>query len=146
MSEPSKGIYALVLHLEHREEITVGKLGTVTFPAGYYLYVGSALGPGGLEARLAQLHELGLLDAETTRQLREGWNFLQQLGNRLRIVENRSISDLDAERGDLDGVAQSLGYVSSGREAGARRTLLNDYQRITESIRSIYLEVLGVED
>jgi Uri superfamily endonuclease len=54
MSEPSKGTYALVLHLECTEEITVGKLGTFTFPAGYYLYVGSALGPGGLEARLAR--------------------------------------------------------------------------------------------
>lgn len=54
MSEPSKGTYALVLHLEGREEITVGKLGTFTFPVGYYLYVGSALGPGGLEARLAR--------------------------------------------------------------------------------------------
>ena len=54
MSEPTRGIYALVLHLEHREEITVGKLGTFTFPPGYYLYVGSALGPGGLEARLAR--------------------------------------------------------------------------------------------
>ena len=54
MSEPSKGVYGLVLHLEHREEITVGKLGTFTFLPGYYLYVGSALGPGGLEARLAR--------------------------------------------------------------------------------------------
>ena len=98
-----------------------------------------------LEVRLARLCELDLLDAETTRRLREGWDFLQQLGSRLRIVENRSISDLDAEHGDLDGVARSLGYVSSGREAGARRTLLNDYQRITESIRGIYVEVLGVD-
>jgi Uri superfamily endonuclease len=54
MSEPTKGTYALVLRLEHSEEITVGKLGTFAFPTGYYLYVGSALGPGGLEARLAR--------------------------------------------------------------------------------------------
>jgi len=54
MSEPSKGTYALVLHLECRAEITIGKLGTFTFPASYYLYVGSALGPGALEARLAR--------------------------------------------------------------------------------------------
>ena len=54
MSKPAKGTYALVLHLKGREEITVGKLGTFAFPAGYYLYVGSALGPGGLEARLAR--------------------------------------------------------------------------------------------
>ena len=52
MSEPTKGAYALVLHLERKEEITVGRLGTFAFPAGYYLYAGSALGPGGLEARL----------------------------------------------------------------------------------------------
>lgn len=52
MNEPCKGTYALVLHLESREEITVGKLGTFGFPTGYYLYLGSALGPGGLEARL----------------------------------------------------------------------------------------------
>ena len=48
-----KGTYALVLRLERQAEIAIGKLGTFTFPAGYYLYVGSALGPGGLEARLA---------------------------------------------------------------------------------------------
>jgi len=53
-NKPSKGTYALVLHLEGREEIAVGKLGTFSFPAGYYLYVGSALGPGGLDARLAR--------------------------------------------------------------------------------------------
>jgi Uri superfamily endonuclease len=54
MSETTKGTYALILYLEHGEEITVGKLGTFAFPAGYYLYLGSALGPGGLEARLAR--------------------------------------------------------------------------------------------
>jgi len=54
MNKPTKGAYTLVLHLEGREEITVGKLGTFGFPAGYYLYVGSALGPGGLDARLAR--------------------------------------------------------------------------------------------
>jgi Uri superfamily endonuclease len=58
MSTVSKGTYALVLHLEDREEITVGRLGTFAFPAGYYLYVGSALGPGGLEARLARHRRL----------------------------------------------------------------------------------------
>jgi len=54
MSQSNKGTYALVLLLERKEEIAVGKLGTFVFPAGYYLYVGSALGPGGLEARLAR--------------------------------------------------------------------------------------------
>jgi Uri superfamily endonuclease len=48
------GTYALALWLAQPATIAVGRLGEFTFPAGYYLYVGSALGPGGLKARLAR--------------------------------------------------------------------------------------------
>lgn len=54
MTDVEPGTYALLLRLDKQERITVGKLGTFDFPAGYYLYVGSALGPGGLQARLAR--------------------------------------------------------------------------------------------
>jgi Uri superfamily endonuclease len=48
-----KGSYILVLQLEQAvDDLPIGKLGRFNFPAGYYLYVGSAFGPGGLEARL----------------------------------------------------------------------------------------------
>lgn len=46
------GAYLLVLHPLRRASITVGRLGTVTIAPGWYLYVGSALGPGGLRGRL----------------------------------------------------------------------------------------------
>lgn len=45
-----------VLHLvltEARPYLPVGRLGVFDFPAGDYLYLGSARGPGGLRARLA---------------------------------------------------------------------------------------------
>ena len=45
-----KGSYALVLQLTDQCEITVGKLGTFRFAAGYYVYFGSAL--NSLEGRL----------------------------------------------------------------------------------------------
>jgi Uri superfamily endonuclease len=48
------GTYALLLRLWAGADITVGRLGIFTFPAGYYVYVGSALGRGGLPARLAR--------------------------------------------------------------------------------------------
>lgn len=48
----SKGTYALILRLPAGRSIQVGKLGAFTFPAGYYLYTGSAFGPGGLAGRL----------------------------------------------------------------------------------------------
>ena len=39
-----RGTYALILALDRDATITVGKLTTFSFPAGYYLYAGSALG------------------------------------------------------------------------------------------------------
>jgi Uri superfamily endonuclease len=47
-----KGSYALLLWLGSAERVQVGRLGERLFAAGYYLYLGSALGPGGLAARL----------------------------------------------------------------------------------------------
>jgi Uri superfamily endonuclease len=47
------GSYILVLQLEHPlVGLTIGKFGTFDFAAGYYLYVGSACGAGGVPARL----------------------------------------------------------------------------------------------
>lgn len=47
------GTYLLLLWLEGDKEIAIGRLGNLLFPRGYYLYVGSARGPGGLQSRLA---------------------------------------------------------------------------------------------
>jgi Uri superfamily endonuclease len=46
------GVYALVLHVATDCRIKVGKLGTYHFRRGFYIYVGSAHGPGGLKARI----------------------------------------------------------------------------------------------
>ena len=47
------GSYILIIRLYQPTRIRVGKLGTVDFEAGWYAYSGSALGPGGLAARLS---------------------------------------------------------------------------------------------
>jgi len=54
MNPKSRGTYVLLVELGQEAVITVGQLGTFCFPAGYYVYVGSALGSGGLAARLAR--------------------------------------------------------------------------------------------
>ena len=48
------GTYALLVALERSGETVIGRLGRFRFPAGFYLYMGSALGPGGLARRLAR--------------------------------------------------------------------------------------------
>jgi Uri superfamily endonuclease len=47
-----KGSYALLLRLDGEARLQIGRLGLWDFAAGYYLYLGSALGSGGLAARL----------------------------------------------------------------------------------------------
>lgn len=47
------GSYILVLQLDVNCTIQVGRLGQFSLQPGYYLYVGSALGPGGVAARVA---------------------------------------------------------------------------------------------
>jgi Uri superfamily endonuclease len=56
------GSYALCFSIAHPTSLAVGRLGrsgdahagskNFEFPAGYYIYLGSAFGPGGLRARL----------------------------------------------------------------------------------------------
>lgn len=46
------GTYVLALWLDAPRTISIGRLGKFEFPSGWYLYVGSARGPGGLQARL----------------------------------------------------------------------------------------------
>jgi Uri superfamily endonuclease len=54
MAVSGRGVYTLLLSLPAPQTLPIGRLGAFRFPAGYYLYVGSALGPGGLSARLAR--------------------------------------------------------------------------------------------
>ena len=45
-----KGSYALLIELPESKEISVGRLGLIAFPRGFYTYVGSAL--NGIEPRI----------------------------------------------------------------------------------------------
>ena len=47
------GTYALILFCSRAERVQIGKLGALELRRGFYVYVGSAMGPGGVRARLA---------------------------------------------------------------------------------------------
>ncbi len=48
------GAYGLEFSLEQPRVVRVGRRGVFAFPAGEYIYLGSARGPGGLQARLGR--------------------------------------------------------------------------------------------
>lgn len=51
---PRPGTYVLMLSISKPIRITVGKKGPFQFLSGWYAYVGSAMGPGGLAARVGR--------------------------------------------------------------------------------------------
>jgi Uri superfamily endonuclease len=50
----SPGTYALILYNRASRTVSIGKLGEFLFSRGYYVYTGSAFGPGGLAARVGR--------------------------------------------------------------------------------------------
>ena len=52
--KPDPGTYALILQSRSNETIRVGRWGQLELKPGYYLYVGSAFGPGGVRARISR--------------------------------------------------------------------------------------------
>jgi Uri superfamily endonuclease len=51
--QSEKGTYALTLSLARETRFArVGTFGAVTLPRGFYVYVGSAFGPGGVKGRI----------------------------------------------------------------------------------------------
>jgi Uri superfamily endonuclease len=52
MKWPARTSYVLILRVSRRKRISVGGLGALDLGPGFYAYVGSAFGAGGLAARL----------------------------------------------------------------------------------------------
>ena len=48
------GTYALILRSRLTRETQVGRWGLLNIKPGYYIYVGSAFGPGGVQARVVR--------------------------------------------------------------------------------------------
>jgi len=48
------GTYALLMKMACSGHVTIGRLGQLRLEPGFYLYVGSAFGPGGVRARVSR--------------------------------------------------------------------------------------------
>jgi sugar fermentation stimulation protein A len=82
------GIYHLLIQLLKPQEIIIGKLGLFRFPAGYYVYTGSAM--NGLEARVARHHR---------KEKRLHWHidYLLQHANIIDVVFHVTTARLECE-------------------------------------------------
>jgi Uri superfamily endonuclease len=51
--KPDPGTYALILQSQSNGTIQIGRWGMLDLQPGYYIYIGSAFGPGGVKARVS---------------------------------------------------------------------------------------------
>jgi Uri superfamily endonuclease len=71
------GTYALIFSAYIEGLLKIGKLGTLQLKPGFYIYVGSAFGPGGLKARIAH---------HCRKAVRPHWH-IDYLGYSLHLTE-----------------------------------------------------------
>ena len=71
------GTYALIFSAYIEGLLKIGKLGTLQLKPGFYIYVGSAFGPGGLKARIAH---------HCRKAVRPHWH-IDYLGHSLYLTE-----------------------------------------------------------
>ena len=59
-TDKQPGSYALILQSDHHASIQIGRHGDMTLQPGFYVYAGSAFGPGGLQSRLAHHRRISI--------------------------------------------------------------------------------------
>jgi [glutamine synthetase] adenylyltransferase / [glutamine synthetase]-adenylyl-L-tyrosine phosphorylase len=82
---------------------------------------------------LARLRRHNIIDSECFRTLDAGYRFLTNIEDRLRIMEHRSVNRISLKGEQLRKLGRRLGYGDKGEER-----LVQDYFRVTRSIRQIY--------
>ena len=96
------GTYALILRNDSKVTIQIGRWGRICVKPGYYTYIGSAFGPGGVRARVSR---------HLRREKRKHWHidylreFMEPVGiwythdrQRLEHIWARSLSDMGGIR------------------------------------------------
>ncbi len=86
-----KGAYILLIVTEKDEKIEIGALGKIFFKKGRYCYVGSALGPGGIEARVER-------HLKKRNKLRWHIDYLLQYAAVERVYYSTEMSETDVVR------------------------------------------------
>ncbi|MCX8109412.1 MAG: GIY-YIG nuclease family protein [Verrucomicrobiae bacterium] len=110
-----KGTYILILHLQEMRRLQIGRLGAFDFPPGYYAYVGSACGPGGIRARIE--HHLESVSAPH-------WHIDHLMGHARPLEIWFAISDRKLEQDWAELLESSPQFRTSIRRFGS-----SDYRR-----------------
>ena len=95
------------------------------------------------EAAISALETFGYLDPQLAAPLREGYRFLRQLEQRVRVHHATSSQLIEEGAPGLAILARRVG-MRDGPRGSASEALLAHYVTVTSEVRAAYLAVLGV--
>jgi Uri superfamily endonuclease len=110
-----EGTYILIAVAQQMKRLEIGRLGTYDVIPGFYAYVGSAFGPGGLRARI--YHHL-----ESVAE--PHWHIDYLLGHAEPVAVWCVLSSRKLEQGLAELLAQASGFREPIRRFGS-----SDYRR-----------------
>jgi glutamate-ammonia-ligase adenylyltransferase len=93
---------------------------------------------------LLALRTAGLITEQEHETLRLGYDFLRRVESRLRIVQNRAMSDLPDTGEEMEKLARRLGYTASGA-ATAGTQFQAELRKHTTLIRELFLKLMERE-
>jgi glutamate-ammonia-ligase adenylyltransferase len=94
---------------------------------------------------LASLYVADYLPFAAFVVLRDGYEFLRTLDQRIRVGKGRGGSQIDVEDPGLEYVARRMG-IRTMPDVSAAELLITRYRAVTEAVRSTYLELLEVSE
>lgn len=149
MITSSPGVYSLVIFLRKKTMLTIGALGHQTFHPGIYIYTGSALGPGGLKARLKHHNE-----NYKSQSRRNFWHIDFLLAHEhatlMGVIAARTSRNMECEMNRLikqmEGVRSPvLGFGASDckKNCGSHLLYIDGKVDIKPEIAEVYARKLG---
>lgn len=139
----ASGTYSLLCHRTDTATLTVGALGPRSFPSGWYVYTGSAFGPGGL-ARVERHREI----ANGSRETRH-WHIDYLLGAAETQIDTVYVTtDKDREcaiAGSLPGEAVAA-FGASDCSCSSHLTYARDLETIRDSLRQLHADTWPLGD
>lgn len=131
-----KGVYVLFIHLPYSVSLSIGGLGRVDFEAGFYAYVGSAM--GGVEQRVGR---------HRSDEKKLHWH-IDHLLLRSRVVdvlagEAGKEKECEIARKVSEHLKSIPGFGSSDCKCDSHLFYHPDLQRLVETVSRVFRE-LGI--
>jgi len=147
-----KGVYSLIIRLETDTRIKVAKLGRINFPAGFYVYTGSAMGNGASSLR-------GRIMRHLSNKKKNFWHidfFLSNKSSKVlgvvfaEAVENKEHDVVSALKDNAKVVCSKFGASDCKRSCGSHLLYLDENPNenpefIKEAYKKLGLEPITID-